>query len=80
MIANMTRGGGARGVLNYVFGPGRLGVTGRAELVGGTMAGWDARVLVASVRDLGRRWRPGRGTRLTTPSYPGRPRPSRVAA
>ena len=38
------------------------------------------RVLVASVRDLGRRWRPGRGTRLTTPSYPGRPRPSRVAA
>jgi len=45
MIANMTRGGGARGVLNYVFGPGRLGVTGRAELVGGTMAGWDARSL-----------------------------------
>lgn len=45
MIANMTRGGGARGVLNYVFGPGRLGVAGRAELVGGTMAGWDARSL-----------------------------------
>ena len=24
-------------------------------------------VLVAGVRDLGRRWRPGHGTRLTTP-------------
>jgi hypothetical protein len=45
MIGKTSRGGGARGLLDYLFGPGEHHQPGRARLVGGTMGGWDARSL-----------------------------------
>ena len=52
MIAVMTRWGGAMGVLHKVFNPGRLGVAERAELVGGTMAGWDEPSLICEFEGI----------------------------
>ena len=39
MIGSTSRGGGFRGVLNYVFGPGKHDKPDRATIIGGTMMG-----------------------------------------
>ena len=52
MIANQTRGGGFRGALEYVFGPGHNDAPDRAVLLGGSMAGWDPRSLAREFGEL----------------------------
>ena len=45
MIGKQVRGRGIRGLLEYLFGPGKRNVPGRAQIVGGTMAGSNPREL-----------------------------------
>ena len=52
MIGKTTRGGGGRGLLDYVFGPGEHGIKDRAKLIGGSMAGWDPRSLAKEFGEL----------------------------
>lgn len=52
MIGKTSRGAGFRGVLNYVFGPGKHDKSDRAVLLGGSMAGWEPRGLAREFGEL----------------------------
>ena len=52
MIGNTTRGGNFDGCIRYIFGGGRKNVHDRAVLLGGSMAGNDAKSLIREFREV----------------------------